>query len=95
MEFVWDTQKEAVNRRKHGILFATAARIFDDPHAVSYVDHVVDGETRWHTIGMSGGITLVLVVHTVEEGDEETIRIISARKANSGEQALYFSSHER
>jgi uncharacterized DUF497 family protein len=47
-------------------------------------------EQRWHTIGMAGGIALLLVVHTIEEEhDEETIRIISAREASSRERALY------
>jgi uncharacterized DUF497 family protein len=45
-----------------------------------------------HTIGLAGGITVLLVAHPVEkESDEETIRIISARKAAPGERAIYES----
>ena len=28
--FVWDTEKAALNFKKHGITFQTAARVFDD-----------------------------------------------------------------
>ncbi|HUI42471.1 MAG TPA: BrnT family toxin [Terriglobia bacterium] len=90
MVFAWDPKKSGVNRRKHGVSFERAVRVFEDPNAVSYVERVVEGEERWHTIGLAGSVVLLLVVHTVEEEDgEETIRVISARKADSREQALY------
>jgi uncharacterized DUF497 family protein len=92
MVFAWDERKNQINQRKHGISFEAAIRVFQDPHAVSYLDRIVDGEERWHTIGLAGGITLLLVVHTSEEEHgEEKIRIISARKASSRERALYDS----
>ena len=92
MIFAWDASKDRSNRRKHGVSFETAARVFEDPHAVSYLERVVDDDERWHTIGLAGGITLLLVVHTSEEQNgEEEIRIISARKASSRERALYES----
>ena len=82
------------NRRKHGISFETAARIFEDPNVVSYRDRVVDDEERWHAIGCAGGIAILFVVHTSEEQHgEEEIRIISARKASPGERALYHPYH--
>ncbi|MBI1790182.1 MAG: BrnT family toxin [Acidobacteria bacterium] len=90
MIFAWDDLKNRINRRKHGISFEAAVRVFDDPCAVSYVDRVVDGEERWHTVGLAGGITMLLVVHTIEEDNgDETFRIISARKADPGERDLY------
>ena len=94
MLLAWHEAKNRINRRKHGISFESAARIFEDPNVISYVDRVVDGEERWHAIGGAGGIALLLVVHAVEEGhDEEEIRIISARKAIPRERALYETSH--
>jgi len=91
MQFTWDPEKAKSNRAKQGISFLTSARVFDDPHAVSYVERIVYGEVRWQTIG---GIVIVLVAHTVKEVDEEeTVRVISARKANRREQDLYFSAH--
>lgn len=92
MIFAWDERKSRINRRKHGVSFEAAARVFEDPAAVSYVERVVDGEARWHTIGWAGGIVVLLVVHTVEEEHgEEKVRIISARKAYPRERALYDS----
>lgn len=90
MVFAWDPKKSRLNRRKHNVSFETAVRVFLDPGAVSYIERVVDGEERWHTIGLAGNIVLLLVVHTVEEENgEEKVRIISARKADSRERALY------
>ena len=92
MIFAWDEKKNRINRRKHAIFFETAARIFEDPNIVSYLDRVVDEEERWHSIGSAGGIAIMLVVHTSEkQHGEEEIRIISARKASPRERALYHS----
>jgi uncharacterized DUF497 family protein len=94
MVLAWDENKNRINRRKHGISFETAARIFEDPNVVSYRDRVVDEEQRWHSIGLVGGIAIMLVVHTSEEQHgEEEIRIISARKASPRERALYDANH--
>ena len=92
MKITWDPKKSRMNQRKHGVSFERAVRVFQDPGAVSYVERVVEGEERWHTIGLAGAVVLLLVAHTVEEENgEEKIRIISARKANSREQSLYDS----
>ncbi|HUD98747.1 MAG TPA: BrnT family toxin [Bryobacteraceae bacterium] len=94
MVFGWDENKNRTNQRKHGVSFRTAARVFADPLAVSYLDRIVDDKERWHTIGFAGGVTILLVVHTVKEQDgEQEIRIISARKASSSEQITYGASH--
>ncbi len=92
MEFSWDERKDRANQRKHGISFSVAARVFLDPLASSWLDRGVDDEERWHTVGLAGGVVLLLVVHTIrEENGEEKIRIISARKANLSERAGYDS----
>ena len=45
---------------------------------------------RWQTIGMVGGIILLLVAHTIKFDDEiEVIRIISARRADRQERKRY------
>jgi uncharacterized DUF497 family protein len=90
MLFAWDEHKNRINRRKHGVSFEAAVRVFEDPGAVSFVERVVEGQERWHTIGVAGGIAILLVVHTVEEENgKEKVRIISARKAAPRECALY------
>jgi len=94
MVFAWDETKERINRRKHRVSFDTATKVFDDPNAVTYVDRVVDGEERWHTLGLVDGDVILLVVHTIEEQNgEEEVRIISARKAIPRERALYQTPH--
>ena len=92
--FTWRDVKNRKNRRKHGLDFATAARVFADPLHVTEQDRVEDGELRWQTIGRAYGITLLLVAHTVTEDDEdgrpvERIHIISARKADRRERRRY------
>src|ERR1022692_348408 len=84
MVFAWDEKKNRINRRKHGMSFETAARIFEDPNVVSYRDRVVDQEERWHAIGCAGGIAILFVVHTSEEQHgEEEIRIIRSEEHTS------------
>lgn len=93
MTFDWDPAKDASNRVKHGVSFETAQLVFDDPHAISAIDRVVDGEERWQTIGMAEGM-LLLVVHVDREHETgEIIRIISARKADAYERKKYVKAH--
>jgi uncharacterized DUF497 family protein len=58
---------------------------FNDPQIVFRKDRIVTGEQRWHAIGAAAGAVL-LVVHVYlrenENGEEESIRIISAREVN-------------
>jgi uncharacterized protein len=64
--------------------------VFNDPLAISQLDRVIEGEERWHTLGLIGGIVILLVVHTYyERKGEEVIRIISARKATPHERKMY------
>ncbi len=90
MRFVWDEEKSRRNLAKHKVSFKTARLVFDDPQAVSRLDRVEDGEERWQTLGLAGGIVILLVAHTYrEEGGEEVIRIISARKVTARERTVY------
>lgn len=95
--FTWDEAKNRSNRKKHKLSFETAARVFDDPFHLSVQDRVEDGEERWQTLGQVDGIMLLLVAHTVAEGEPgegsgepvEVIHIISARKAEKHERRRY------
>jgi uncharacterized DUF497 family protein len=93
VRFEWDDRKSASNLKKHGVRFETAARVFTDPWFLMEEDQVVDGEMRWRTLGEVDGETLLLVVHLlgVDEDDEETVRIISAREAAPKERRHYES----
>jgi uncharacterized protein len=91
VQFVWDERKNRANQRKHGVSFETACQVFDDPFHLTTQDREVEGEPRWQTIGMVNGIHILLVAHTVG-GDEEAVRVFSARKATPGERSLYAQS---
>lgn len=90
MEFEWDEIKNQKNIRKHKISFQTAMLAFADPLHVAIQDRVEAGEERWQTLGVVQGRLLLLVAHTVmDDGGEEVVRIISARKAEPKERKRY------
>ena len=96
MLFEWDEAKAESNRRKHGVSFELASEVFDDPYALAEQDRVEDGEPRWQTIGMVEGVVVLLVAHTVQEGEpDETVRIITARKATRKERERYEENREK
>lgn len=89
MKFEWDEAKNRQNIRKHGFDLADAEGLFtgNDPFFVTLDSRKDYGEKRWKGIGTLKGIVVVVVVFT-ERGDD-TIRIISLRKANSRERRAY------
>lgn len=89
MLFEWDEAKNEANQRKHHLNFEEAVNVFRDPLARSRQDRVERGEERWQTIGTIGGIVLIVVAHTIRQGDEDICRIISARKATPSERIRY------
>ncbi len=90
IRFEWHEAKNRSNKKKHGIGFETAQLIFDDPHCISFVERISDGEERWYAIGSIENIIVIVVVHTYREEDsDEVIRIISARRATRHERKLY------
>jgi uncharacterized DUF497 family protein len=65
------------------------------PYAVTQRDTTFDDEERWITVGAIGPGSMLLVVHTFYEKDnEEIIRIISARAAESHEKGAYAEAHQ-
>ena len=93
--FEWDEAKAKTNERRHGVRFDDAILVFADPFAITEQDRIEGGELRWQTIGLAGGVVLLLVAHTVRDEDEdEIIRIISARKAARKERKRYDENRE-
>jgi uncharacterized DUF497 family protein len=87
MELEWDADKAARNLNKHGVSFEDAELIFYDTGRIETHDGREEyGEDRWATIGLSYS-SVLYVVYTVRH--EETIRLISARKANANERKQY------
>jgi uncharacterized protein len=87
LQFEWDSQKEAANRKKHGVSFEEAATSFADPRSLTIPDpeHSVE-EDRFLLLGLSYRGRLLVVVHT-DRGDN--LRVISARKATINERNQY------
>ena len=83
--FEW--RKDSANQRKHGVGFAEATTVFDDPLSITILDpdHIID-EERFVTVGMSSERSLLIVVHTIRG---ERIRLISARPATKHERRNY------
>lgn len=90
MNFEWDETKRQINLSKHGIDFVAAATIFDDIERIETEDDRQDyGEIRIQVIGEAKP-GILFVVYT-ERDSGNTYRIVSARKANKKERALYNS----
>jgi uncharacterized DUF497 family protein len=81
--FVWDTRKEAVNLRKHGVDFRRAAWVFFDKNRKIFVDskHSMS-EPRYFCIGKVYG--RVLTVRFTYRDNK--IRIIGAGYWRKGRQ---------
>lgn len=86
MRFEWDDQKSVANVRKHGFSLADAHLAFSQPMVVREDARGAYGERRWVGVGQVLG-RAVVVVWT--EPDEETIRIISMRRALKHERLGY------
>ncbi|OFW38354.1 MAG: hypothetical protein A3J28_07340 [Acidobacteria bacterium RIFCSPLOWO2_12_FULL_60_22] len=87
MFFEWDRNKEAQNRKKHGVSFREAATVLGDSLSTTYPDLAhSEEEQRYITIGMTERGTIIVVAHTQEE---DTVRIISARRATRRERRFY------
>ncbi|MBI5374507.1 MAG: BrnT family toxin [Candidatus Schekmanbacteria bacterium] len=86
----WDENKNSINKRKHGISFEEAQTVFVDEKAllIHDPDHS-DKEDRFILMGVSAKLRILVVCHCYRTTNE-TIRIISARKANRTEQKKYW-----
>ena len=88
LTFEWDSNKAASNLEKHGVSFEEAKTIFSDDYArlIADPDHS-DDEDRFIILGNSIHARILVVCHCVREHD--SIRIISARKADKRERKTY------
>ena len=87
MQFEWDPAKATANRKRHRVSFHAAAAVLEDPLATTFPDEAHSGEeARFLTIGASPRGQVLVVAHT-ERND--TVRIITARRATRRERAFY------
>jgi hypothetical protein len=83
MQIVWDRTKARQNVAKHGVRFADAVLVLDDPYAITVADNEsVPTEARWVTLGADAQGRVLVVVYTYRGED---IRLISARPAEPRE----------
>jgi len=86
MKITWDAQKASANPKNHeGVTFEEAQHVLLDPYALTREDCDSE-EQRFVTLGMGGKNRILMVVYTYRE---ETIRIISAWKANEQQRRRY------
>ena len=84
MRFEWDEAKRAANLAKHGIDFADVPELFSGPMLMGPDTRKDYGEARQIGFGFMCG-RLIALAFTKREPD--TIRVISARKANRREES--------
>jgi len=87
MEIEWDDNKAASNLKKHRVQFDEAATCLLDPMALVVEDPDAEGEQRFILIGTSDKAKILTVCYTLR--DDDTIRIISARKSSGKEETSY------
>jgi uncharacterized protein len=90
VRFEWDPAKARINRIKHDVTFEEAAECFGDPLAVMDDDPAHPG--RFILLGESRSCRLILTVFA--QRIDDTIRIISARKATPRERRTYEAGTE-
>jgi len=92
--FEWDIVKNMINKKRHGISFESAATAFFDVYGILLEDTShSETEERFVLLGYSVENELLVVCHGCRE--DETIRIISARKATKREKGEYRNYYEK
>ena len=93
INFTWDDNKAKINIAKHKISFDEAQTAFDDSNArlIYDPDHSED-EDRFILLGLSGKLKILTVIHCYKD-NENTIRLISARKSTKKEEKQYKEFH--
>ena len=87
VRFDWDPPKARANLRDHGVSFAEAVTVLGDDLALTREDPGAEDEPRFVTLGLSDVGNLLVVVYVYREPD--TLRVISAWKANKRQRVLY------
>lgn len=85
VEFEFDPTKSAANKAKHGIDFVAAQALWEDP---DYIERSARSATE-PRIQVIGRIEQTTWSAFVTIRHEETIRIISVRRARPDEETLY------
>jgi hypothetical protein len=85
MGFEFDSKKNLINKKKHGIDFEEAQALWQFPHFEFPL--ITEGEPRWALIGMVDEVYWTAII-TRRSGK---IRIISVRRSRHEEKQAYQS----
>lgn len=89
MQYSYDKTKKELNLKKHGLNFDDPKLVIESNKTVTFEDNRFDyGEQRFITIGLLHDALVVIVTSETEK----EIRIISMRKADKNEQAIYYEN---
>lgn len=93
--FEWSEEKNMLNKRKHGVWFEEAKRVFFDRQHKALYDHKHSSleEDRYLAVGFSVADRVLMVAYCY--ADNEAIRIISARLATKQERRFYIGRRIR
>ena len=87
VDYEWDPDKNLENIRKHKVSFEQAKMALEDPYGLHFYDEAHRlTEDRYIVFGNAEKRILFASIMLV---DENTIRIISARRANKSEMEVY------
>jgi uncharacterized DUF497 family protein len=89
MRYIFDSKKGTANLKKYGYDFDDAPQVIESGRTVSLEDRRFDyDEQRFITLGvLRGGVVVIATGET-----DETIRVISMRKAERNEEKIYYDS---
>ena len=88
VNFTWDEPKRLANLEKHGLDFADVAKVFAGPMVLFEDDRFDYREQRMIGVGLLDDLVVVIVHVEIDD----TIRIISMRKADGNETDLYYQN---
>lgn len=87
MKIEFDPDKAAANPLNHeGVTFDEAKAVLLDPYALTRENGDAENERRFITLGMGALGRILIVVWTLRE---DTVRLISAWKANQNQRRRY------
>jgi len=84
--FEWDSQKAAVNLRKHDVSFELACEAFFDPFVCYLDDEILGSELRERIVGLTTTWILLYIVFVMRD---DRLRIVSARLVTKAEREIY------
>lgn len=94
-KFTWDDPKNEKNIRKHSLELKAGISVFEDKWRVEIFDeeNSTKYEDRYITIGKDDRTNVLFVCYTTQDKKKDnTIHLISVRKAESPERQVYIQN---